>query len=159
MEMDIDYLDEFYDLLIESLIYSIIYNNTTNINTTNINTIRNILNNSLYDTSPIKYVISDEVKDTLIPIKFKDAINKEKNTSCAITQDELNDEDMIIQLPCNHCFNSDAILYWLTEESCECPVCRYKLESKEKISYLQSNNPITNPIIINSQIQYYYFNY
>ena len=153
---DIDYnIDDLYDLLIESLIYSVLYNNT-NITNTNIT---NILNNTLYESSPIKHIITDEVKDTLIPIKFKDAINKEKNTSCAITQDELNDEDMIIQLPCNHCFNSDAILYWLTEESCECPVCRYKLESKEKISYLQSNNPITNPIIINSQIQYYYFNY
>ena len=56
-------IDDLYDLLIESLIYTYI----------NTNTNTNILNNSLYDTSPIKYVITDEVKSNLIPIQFKDA--------------------------------------------------------------------------------------
>ena len=134
------YIDDLYELLIESLINSVLYTNT------------NILNNSLYDSSPIKYVITDEVKDNLIPIQFKDAINKEQNISCAITCDEFNNEDMVIQLPCNHCFNSDAILYWLTEESCECPVCRYKLESKEK--RLTLINSLTEPHYINEPTQY-----
>ena len=112
--------------LIESIISSFLNNTSTN---------TNILNTSLTERTPVKNVITDEVKDSLQPIKFKDIINKENNTSCAITQDEFNDEDIVIQLPCSHCFNNDAILHWLTEESCECPVCRYKLESKEKILY------------------------
>ena len=139
-------IDDLYDLLIESLIYTYI----------NTNTNTNILNNSLYDTSPIKYVITDEVKSNLIPIQFKDAKNKEQNISCAVTCDEFSDEDMIIQLPCNHCFNSDAILHWLTEESCECPVCRYKLESKEKrmtpINPLNESQYINDPQYINQII-------
>ena len=60
---------------------------------------------------------------------------------------------MVIQLPCAHCFNNDAILHWLTEESCKCPVCRYKLESKEKISLL---NVTTNTNTVTDPIFYYY---
>jgi hypothetical protein len=140
------YLDDFFnDLLIELIISSLLNNTSTNTNILN-NTYTNthILNTSLYERNPIKNVITDEIKDNLQPIKFKDIINKENNRSCAITQDEFNDEDMVIQLPCSHCFNNDAILYWLTEESCECPVCRYKLESKEKISLLNVTTNTTN---------------
>ena len=144
--------DDLYNLLIESLIYLVLYNNTP------------------INTDPIKHIITDEVINNLILIKFKDASNKENNTTCAITLNEFNEDDMIIQLPCNHCFNSDAILHWLTEESCECPVCRYKLESKEKkglsstpsenFSINYNINPSEN--IINSSensqinIQYYF---
>lgn len=161
-----NYLDDlFNDLLIESLI-SLLNNISTNtsintsINTStntsiNTSTNTNILNTSLYERTPVKNVITDEVKDSLQPIKFKDIINKENNTSCAITQDEFSDEDIVIQLPCSHCFNSDAILHWLTEESCECPVCRYKLESKEKISLLNVTNTNTNTAT--DPIQYYYY--
>jgi len=41
---------------------------------------------------------------------------------------------MISKLPCNHLFNTDAILKWLKEEKAECPICRFKLESIEKKS-------------------------
>ena len=155
-----NYLDDlFNDLLIESLI-SLLNNISTNtsINTsTNISTNTNILNTSLYERNPVKNVITDEVKDSLQPIKFKDIINKENNTSCAITQDEFNDEDIVIQLPCSHCFNNDAILHWLTEESCECPVCRYKLESKEKISLLNVTTNTNTNTITDYIIQYYFY--
>ena len=146
------YIDElFNDLSIELIISSLLNNTSTNTST---NT--NILNTSLYERNPVKNVITDEVKDSLQPIKFKDIINKENNTSCAITQDEFSDEDIVIQLPCSHCFNSDAILHWLTEESCECPVCRYKLESKEKISLLNVTAN-TNTATATDPIQYYYY--
>ena len=146
------YIDElFNDLSIELIISSLLNNTSTNTST---NT--NILNTSLYERNPVKNVITDEVKDSLQPIKFKDIINKENNTSCAITQDEFNDEDIVIQLSCTHCFNCDAILHWLTEESCECPVCRYKLESKKKISLL---NVTTNINTITDPINQYYYDY
>jgi len=91
-----------------------------------------VTNQSLYDSAPIKLVISDEEKNKLIPIKYKDALHKEQNTACFITQDDFQDEDDIIQLPCNHCFTPDSIMQWLTEECAECPVCRHKFDSVEK---------------------------
>ena len=42
------------------------------------------------------------------------------------------ENDDIIELPCNHCFFVEPIMKWLTEDSCECPVCRYKFDSMEK---------------------------
>ena len=146
------YLDDlFNDLLIELIILSLL-NTSTN---------TNILNTSLYERNPVKNVITDEVKNNLQSIKFKDIINKENNISCAITQDEFSDEDMVIQLPCSHCFNSDAILQWLNEESCECPVCRHKLESKEKISLLNvttnTTTTTTTTTTTDPIIQYYFY--
>ena len=91
-----------------------------------------VANQSLYDSSPIKMVISDEEKNKLIPIKYKDALHKEQNIACFITQDDFQEEDDIIQLPCNHCFTPESIMHWLIEECAECPVCRYKFDSVEK---------------------------
>ena len=42
----------------------------------------------------------------------------------------------VIKLSCNHTFFPIAIKKWLKEEKAECPVCRYKLDSKE----IQDNN-------------------
>jgi hypothetical protein len=91
-----------------------------------------IINQSLYDSRPIKLVISDEDKNTLTTIKYQDVVNKEQHTACFITQEDFKDDDDVIQLPCLHCFISESIMRWLTEESAECPVCRYKFETKEK---------------------------
>lgn len=91
-----------------------------------------ILHQSLYDRNPIKNVVTEEVKNGLSTIKFKDAKNREKNDKCSISMEKFNEDDDIIQLPCNHCFCIEPIMQWLTEESCECPVCRYKFDSVEK---------------------------
>jgi hypothetical protein len=132
---EVDELDDIdniniYDIIIELLLYSVINTNT------------NYIHNQPEEKK--KYIITDEVSASLIPIKFKDAVNKENNTTCSITLTDFDYEDLIIQLPCNHCFNQPAILQWLTEESGECPVCRYKLAFKEKINYLQINQNIIN---------------
>ena len=44
---------------------------------------------------------------------------------------EFNDNDDVIELPCNHLFTPESIKKWLSEESNECPVCRYSFKSKE----------------------------
>jgi hypothetical protein len=93
---------------------------------------QSVLDQSLYDRNPIKLVITEEVKNELSPIKFTDAKDREKNDKCSISMEKFNDDDDIIQLPCNHCFCVESIMQWLTEESCECPVCRYKFDSMEK---------------------------
>jgi Ring finger domain len=104
---------------------------------------QNVLHQSLYDRNPIKHVITEEVKNSLSPIKFKDAKDKETNEKCSISRETFDEEDDIIQLPCNHCFFIEYIMQWLTEESCECPVCRYKFDSMEKNTrHIESDEPI-----------------
>ena len=95
------------------------------------NEIQTTLNQSLNDSNPIKYVISEEEKNKLVPVRFKDIRCKDENTKCSITQEEFKDDDEVIQLPCNHCFIEESIMNWLTKEKGECPVCRYKFECIE----------------------------
>lgn len=95
-------------------------------------TTQSVMQNSLYERNPVRHVITEEVKHGLLPIKFRDATDRENNSQCSITCEPFQEDDDIIQLPCNHCFFVDPIMKWLTEESCECPVCRYKFDSMEK---------------------------
>jgi hypothetical protein len=102
-----------------------------------------ILNTS-FMTSKNKYknVLSDE--EIIKPIKYKkDEYKKdEKNTTCPIMTTMFEENQDVIQLPCSHIFDAEAIKRWLTEEKAECPVCRYnKFQTKEiKEESTQINN-------------------
>jgi len=77
-------------------------------------------------------VICDEELNKLIykKIKYtKSDLLKIKNSICPITQLEFVEQQEIIELDCNHCFDAAAIIYWLTREKAECPVCRLKYKS------------------------------
>ncbi len=101
----------------------------------------NILHESLYDRNPIRNVVDENViQDTLVSKKYATIFDKDEHKKCAISLDYFNDDDDVIQLPCNHCFFVEPIMQWLTNESCECPICRYKLESVEKRVNYSSND-------------------
>lgn len=89
-----------------------------------------ILDRSFNNTdNKYKYVISDEAKELLKKINY----NKEEcvNETCPISQEKLEENEEITILPCKHGFKTEYIENWLNKQSCECPVCRYKFESKE----------------------------
>ena len=60
---------------------------------------------------------------------FKDSTKT--NNSCPIFHVNFDNDDEIIELPCQHCFVPEAIEKWLNEEQAVCPVCRFELDSKE----------------------------
>ena len=62
--------------------------------------------------------------------KFNDCI---KSAVCPITLEHFNENDEIIELPCNHIFKEKSILRWLKEEHNCCPVCRKEIQGEEKI--------------------------
>lgn len=107
----------------------------------------NVLNESLYqDTNRYKYVISENGKKDLKHKTFFLDDFKEQ-TSCPITQDDFEEGQLIIELPCHHIFEPESIMKWLDTHSHKCPVCRYELDSKEiedtqenEISTLQTEN-------------------
>ena len=92
-----------------------------------------LLNSSLYDKFTYKYILSEEGESQLKTIKFTKDTKElgEINNSCPITSLEFEENQNIISLPCNHYFDPEAIHKWLREEKAECPVCRFKLHSKE----------------------------
>jgi hypothetical protein len=85
------------------------------------------------DENPIKYVLSVDGEQKIETVEFDPEIYPNIN-GCPITIKEFKKGDMISKLPCNHLFNTDAILKWLKEEKAECPICRFKMESVEKKS-------------------------
>jgi len=112
-----------------------ITNTNTNINVSDADTelMNTVLNISMNDyMSKYKNIISEEGLTQLNHIKY--TFNKKNNLynkSCPIMMYEFEENQEIIQLPCNHCYDPDAIKKWVNEEKAECPVCRYKLKSKE----------------------------
>jgi hypothetical protein len=79
---------------------------------------------------PVKKVISEEGMATLKSIIF-DPNNKEEtilNETCPITQTKFEVGDEIKKLPCNHCFSTPEIIWWLKNEKAECPICRKMLD-------------------------------
>ena len=91
----------------------------------------NVLNESLYqDTSRYKKVVSEDgKKDLKNKTFFLDEFQEQ--TSCPITQDEFEEGQIVIELPCHHIFEHDSIMKWLDTHSHKCPVCRHELDSKE----------------------------
>jgi len=95
-------------------------------------TLESVLTNSFNETSLYKQVICDAELTKLKNSKFKYTKMQyvEKNI-CPITQLEFEEQQDIIKLDCNHCFDAEAIIQWLTEEKSECPVCRFTYKSQE----------------------------
>jgi hypothetical protein len=89
-----------------------------------------LLNSTLHDKFTYKYILSEEGESQLKTINFTKEL-REINNICPIMSTEFNDNQNIISLPCSHYFEPDAINKWLREEKAECPVCRFKLHSKE----------------------------
>ena len=96
--------------------------------------LENVLQTSIHDIGGYKKVISDEGKKEINFLKYESSKFEEKK--CTITQEEFEEKQIIAQLPCNHIFNKEGILYWLENESNACPICRRELKHKEiKIEY------------------------
>ena len=93
-------------------------------------TINSILARTLFEKSGVKKVLSEEGFKTLKNDKYNSKIHK--NNECPILRVNFEEGDEITVLPCEHCFNSEAIIHWLKEEKAECPVCRFVLDSEEK---------------------------
>jgi hypothetical protein len=112
----------------------------------------NVISQSLNQPSLYKNVISDEGKTTIKKIKYKS--NDVFNASCPISLVDFEEEQEVIALPCNHCFFPESIEKWLQEEKAECPVCRFKLKSKEIKYNEDDNNNNNNNNIMRNFIQH-----
>ena len=121
-----------------------------------------ILDNSLHDVGGYINVISEEGSKKLKEVGFSE--NECINSKCPIFHIDFEEGEIVTLLPCNHAFSPDAIKKWLENEKAECPICRFKLPSKEvrrsshnvdDNSDNTSDNNSSFPVIpINTNIQY-----
>jgi hypothetical protein len=111
-----------------------IYNSISNHNNNNYNyNDENILNMSFVnDKNKYKLVLSEDSYEDVLKIEKYTSASAAEDT-CPIMSTKFVEGQDIIRLPCNHCFEPDAIKQWLIEEKAECPVCRYnKFKTIEK---------------------------
>jgi hypothetical protein len=131
-------------------IFNILNGNSINRNRNRNRIIRSedvILNESFQnDCSVYKNVISDKGKEELKTVHFSKENNSIINDTCPILHTQFEEGEEITQLPCNHFFDTTAIMNWLENEKAECPVCRYKLHNKEiKIKIYDTEPGVTGP--------------
>jgi hypothetical protein len=89
--------------------------------------------NSTFENNKEKFkkVISDYELEKLKPHIFIKKDETTTNCQCPIYCYNFEENEEIIKLPCNHNFNCEGIIKWLTQESNTCPVCRYEFDYKE----------------------------
>ncbi len=75
----------------------------------------------------VKKVLSQKGKSMLKKVLW----TKGMDSSCPITCDDFTEGQTVTQLPCKHCFQSQAISKWVSENDASCPVCRAPLPHKE----------------------------
>jgi len=99
-----------------------------------------ILRASMRDNSIYKKVLSETGESDLKLVKYE--LGKYSNDRCSIMHINFEEGDEITQLPCKHCFNTEAINRWLKEEKAECPICRQELNNKEV--KIETENTVLN---------------
>lgn len=115
------YVDDAYGSFLENILL------------TNINPdihLRTLLTESLMETNKFKQVLSKEGQETIKNEKYTCEKYKDQKC-CPISQKKFEEGDDISVLPCNHIFNPDLIKKWLENENASCPICRFKMKSKE----------------------------
>ena len=79
-------------------------------------------------------------------------INDPINDSCAITQEEFNENDDIIMInECRHIFNCNAVIGWLYQHQ-TCPNCRYNIIRNS--SLIRYSNATSHEIYFLNQTQF-----
>ena len=132
-------------------------NRTSHYNYRRANSLQGLINSTLYDKPSYKNILSDDGEKELKKIKYRKNSEEFPNEKCPIMHIPFEENEEVTQLPCNHCFDTEAIHKWLKEEKAECPVCRYKLDSKEeKITNenqveAQTQTPTENQIQIQAE--------
>ena len=127
-------------------IFSLIYGGLNNQQNNVYDPLNEVISNSFdEDKDAYKNVLSEKGKQQLKIINYNSTISKEKR--CPITQEEFEENQEIIQLPCSHIFSKEAITKWLETESAKCPICRIELESKEIKREEETNDTRQIPLI------------
>ena len=89
------------------------------------------INSTFENKTKFKKVIADSELEKLKPQKFNKINETETNIQCPILYYNFEENEEIIKLPCNHNYNCEAIIKWLSQESNTCPVCRHEFDYKE----------------------------
>lgn len=153
MSMDNTELDDisFNDISVND----ISFNNYSNFNFESIfrNTVQNRFNEevssiqSMEEEPEYKLLLKEDAVSSLKNISYKDS--QKTNDCCPILMTSFEEDDDVIELGCKHCFDRDAIIYWLTKENAICPACRFQLPEELIKKEVIHKKPLTRTQIEN----------
>jgi hypothetical protein len=140
--------DDAYGSFLENLFMNPITNtSTSSLSTSNgPGYLQRLLRETLAQQNNYKNIISDEGKKSVL----NETYTSDKYTDqkcCPISQIDFKEGDNISKLPCGHIFNPELISKWLENENATCPVCRFKLDSKEEKIKLEETETTETPAI------------
>jgi hypothetical protein len=88
------------------------------------------------------YPTQSQIETATRRVRYSD-IARPLNTSCPISMDEFNDNDLVTVIRhCGHTFHTQHIMNWF-RNNCRCPVCRYDIR--------EYNSNVTNQFFNNTQ--------
>jgi len=85
-----------------------------------------VLNNFL---QPVEiYPTQSQIETATRRVRYCD-ISRPINTSCPISMEDFNDNDMVMVIRhCGHTFHTEQLINWF-RSNCRCPVCRYDIRT------------------------------
>lgn len=75
----------------------------------------------------VKIVLTNEEIEDLNQGLYKDLKINNDEYSCPISLKNIEDDDEVIKLPCDHIFCKEELLQWVKNESNKCPLCRNRI--------------------------------
>lgn len=116
---------------------------------------RNIFENFF---QPVEiYPTQSQIENATRRVRYCD-ISRPVNTSCPISMDEFNDNDMVMVIRhCGHVFHTENIMNWF-RSNCRCPVCRYDIRdynSNASTEYFTQNSPFSSNLNNNASNNFY----
>lgn len=88
------------------------------------------------------YPTQSQIETATRRVRYCD-ISRPINTSCPISMEDFNDNDMVTVIRhCGHTFHTEQLMNWF-RSNCRCPVCRYDIRTYNTESSLEyfNNNP------------------
>ncbi len=114
-----------------------------------------ILNNFL---QPVQiYPTQSQIESATRRVRYCD-ISRPINTSCPISMEDFNDNDMVTVIRhCGHTFHTESLLNWF-RTNCRCPVCRYDIRdynttSSSEFFNTQNANSLTTIDSSNNRLE------
>jgi hypothetical protein len=109
---------------VEQIRFPVNRNSRSNINLNNNSDFSRVLQ-SFFDPVEV-YPTQSQIETATRRVRYCDIVSP-KNTSCPISLNSFNDNDMVTVIRhCGHIFNTDDLTVWFRSH-CNCPVCRYDI--------------------------------
>lgn len=114
------------------------FNGNDNFNDLYLLIMNRLRNRNTEEQEDVKITLDDEEYNKLEKIRVEETIEE----NCSICMEQIEKDNEIIKLPCEHLFHENCIKSYLLNYDYKCPLCRHDI-GKHKVHIDDSNNSNT----------------